>query len=768
MSNYLTYILLGAIRKRVVFCIVLLSLSLLTFSQTNGDYRSRADGNWNSNNVWQVYNGSWGNCGAGDYPGATAGAGTVRIRDGHNITITASVSNPIGALRFNANDLASSVDFNNNWTLSVTGAITYTAPASNVGQTINVGSGTLNCGSVTMVTTGNNARTETLSLSTGTINVTGNVTMVTAIQNALTFTGNGVLNIGGNFAPGTGSFTAGTGTVNYNGAAQNVAGLTYNNLTISGSNDKTLQASATVGSAATFTSGALVLNGNTLTLANGANLSYGTGSITGGTTSNLTIGTGTAISLSAISGGLNNFNLSRNITLASDLSVNGTLTLSTARITLGSNSLTLSGSAAISGADASNFIVADGTGQLKKVFAAGATGTYIFPVGDVSGDYSPVSLTFSANSIQRTIGVRLTDSQHPNDGTSNDYLSRYWSFTDDQAGTYTYDAAFTYITPADLTGTHASLRVNRWNSSAWTQYNTSGSSPSIILTGGTETTAPLNSSDFTGRVSSPVTYTWNQTGAVANWTTPSNWSPARLSPQPNDIIRFNNSGTTSATNVPSQTIGRLSLENNSIVSLLSAAAAQTLTIAGGTGTDLDIPVGSTLQLSSTSGNQLGIAFNTATADAAIDGSLVINSNTAFSNSYDATNSNTIVSGTITNNGGSITSTSSNLRFALSSVYNHSRNSGIIPTATWNNSAVTNITGTTDTAPTGLNQTFGNLNINCGSLTGARTATLTGSVTIQGNLTVSGTSAVNTMTLDPAGQNLTVNGTTTIECIRYTE
>jgi hypothetical protein len=84
-------------------------------------------------------------------------------------------------------------------------------------------------------------RIQSLLLSTGTINVTNDITMATATQNVITVSATGVINLGGDFNPGTGTFNAGTGLVNYNGIDQNLAGLTYYNLTISGSGNKTLQ-----------------------------------------------------------------------------------------------------------------------------------------------------------------------------------------------------------------------------------------------------------------------------------------------------------------------------------------------------------------------------------------------------------------------------------------------------------------------------------------------------------------------------------------------
>jgi hypothetical protein len=181
------------------------------------------------------------------------------------------------------------------------------------------------------------------------------------------------------------------------------------------------------------------------------------------------------------------------LALSGDLNINlnlaGALTLTSGRLRLGAHDLTMVGSitTAITGGGINNMVVADGAGQLRRTMV---TGSYLFPVGDESGgitvvgntgaDYSPVTLNFTANSTPRIIGVRVTDDKHPDDVTANDYISRYWSFTDSQAGvgTYTYTGTFTYSTlaPSDLVGTHATARLNSWdqNASFWTQYTTTG------------------------------------------------------------------------------------------------------------------------------------------------------------------------------------------------------------------------------------------------------------------------------------------------------
>jgi len=80
------------------------------------------------------------------------------------------------------------------------------------------------------------------------------------------------------------------------------------------------------------------------------------------------------------------------------------------------------------------------------------------------------------------------------------------------------------------------------------------------------------------RVPAATTYTWNQTG-TASWATSTNWTPTRTTPASDDILVFDNGATTTVTDVPSQTIGQLSVSGNTTVDLLAAVStAKTLTL----------------------------------------------------------------------------------------------------------------------------------------------------------------------------------------------
>ncbi len=279
------------------------------------------------------------------------------------------------------------------------------------------------------------------------------------------------------------------------------------------------------------------------------------------------------------------------------------------------------------------YVLIQGTGEMKKAFATGSS-SFTFHVGENTGttEYSPAFLSFTALTPASTIGVRPVDGAtastgHPslNDvDAQTDYISRWWQVSNSAATTYTYTGTFTYL-PADINGTEGNMRVNMWNgSSPWTQVASSAASNVLTISSGvTQATCPLGATaDFTGRVKAPITYTWNQTGTAA-YGTAANWTPSRTNPASNDVLEFDGSITANptVTAVPTETIGKLILLNSADVTLQSAAAV-TLTISGGPGTDLDIPSGSHLQLGSTGANSINISF-TASQTASIAWSTII-------------------------------------------------------------------------------------------------------------------------------------------------
>ncbi len=95
-----------------------------------------------------------------------------------------------------------------------------------------------------------------------------------------------------------------------------------------------------------------------------------------------------------------------------------------------------------------------------------------------------------------------------------------------------------------------------------------------------------------------TTYVWNN-AAGGDYNTATNWTPNRNTPATNDILVFNNGASFTVTNVPTQTIGQLKVQNNTQVNFQAAASNNTLTISNLTGTDFLIEVGSQLSLTGT-------------------------------------------------------------------------------------------------------------------------------------------------------------------------
>jgi hypothetical protein len=91
-----------------------------------------------------------------------------------------------------------------------------------------------------------------------------------------------------------------------------------------------------------------------------------------------------------------------------------------------------------------------------------------------------------------------------------------------------------------------------------------------------------------------ATCTW-QGGGSGDWNTTSNWSCGAV-PGAGDVVQFSSGGTVTVTGIPTQSIAQLLLSNNTTVNLQAGSNPVTLTVAGTTGTDLDVPSGSALNM----------------------------------------------------------------------------------------------------------------------------------------------------------------------------
>ncbi|HYE95062.1 MAG TPA: hypothetical protein VD962_02535, partial [Rubricoccaceae bacterium] len=242
----------------------------------------------------------------------------------NSVTVSGTLSLTSGALSIGAR------------TLTLNGAITQTSGSLTGGSTSNVTVGGAGASTTLPAVTLNNLtlnRANGLSLG-GSVTVGGTLTLTAG---ALSIGAN-TLTLNGTVAQASGSLTGGASSnvvVGGTGASTTLPGVTLNTLTLNRANGLSLGGSTTVGGTLTLTSGTLSIGANTLTL-NGALAQTG-GSLAGGSQSNLVVGgSGVALTLAAIQLGGLTLNRTAGLRMTGDLTVGGTLTLTSGVLTMAS------------------------------------------------------------------------------------------------------------------------------------------------------------------------------------------------------------------------------------------------------------------------------------------------------------------------------------------------------------------------------------------------------------------------------------------------
>lgn len=245
------------------------------------------------------------------------------------------------------------------------------------------------------------------------------------------------------------------------------------------------------------------------------------------------------------------------------------------------------------------------------------------------------------------------------------------------------------------------------------------------------------------------TYTWKNINS-GSWQVPTNWEPARTTPASSDRLIFNN--TVTVNNVPTQTIGRLTVEAGFTVNLFPSNPANVLTISNTTAPAFVVNGDLVSDVSITLGDNV---------DAGISGTFTINSGRTFNTQGPNNNGNrpttTVSTGGIIENRGNIVSLNSNrLLFESGSTYIHNRDGGDIPFADWDNNSNCNITGVIATMPTmtSFDQEFGNFKWDAQGQTG--NLSFIGNLReIDGNFIVANTGNSGAINLAISGANFTV-------------
>jgi len=157
------------------------------------------------------------------------------------------------------------------------------------------------------------------------------------------------------------------------------------------------------------------------------------------------------------------------VTLLSDLTVNGVLTLTNGNLITGSNKAILSSTGSISGAGANRWIA----GNLQKNVPT-AAGSVTFEIGAADA-YRPIVISFLAGVItggDLTASVSQTAGDHPNISSSGlsdaKSVNRFWTLSNSGLVSADYFITFNFeATDIDAGANFTNFIVKKYNGSAW-------------------------------------------------------------------------------------------------------------------------------------------------------------------------------------------------------------------------------------------------------------------------------------------------------------
>jgi CSLREA domain-containing protein len=603
-------------------------------------FRSKSPGgSWTDTTTWeQSTDGGLNWVAATSTP--TFADDTITIRNGHTVTILSDVTTDqttielggtvivASGVTFTINDGAG-VDLAENGELRLNGG---SPNAVLAGQSPTYGSGSLlnyNGGSRTQgvewnATPGSgtpglgqpfhvNANGNLNPTPATTRSVAGNLTLSAALILG------GDLNLYGNFTNNLGSYTANGHTLTFLGSSTQTwsdnQSQNFGAVVLNGSG---LQLSSAINvTNFTLTAGTLNLNSNNLSVsgnwANSGSLTPSTGTVTfngnnntqtlsgSSTFNNLTINhTGT--------GGVTAAGSTLNVTGLFHL-VSGSFTSATqyADVTIDSGTtLVLSGDINVSGNWTNNgtftpsgftvtfngtgaqTITTGGTGAGKPF--AGFTVSKSSGTATLAGDLSDTALTITSGTFDQgasfsvsTGAVNITAGTWSNTGTGDLTLSGDVS----NAGTITFNANGTGCPDADDIAITSTVGQRAWSGAGTfnltdVAVSNQGGTALITVHSGTNVIGNGLTWIFIAGCSGGE-YTWTPAVLATDWQVPTNWTPTRVTPDPGDVLIFDNNSTPIVTNIPTQTISKLRIIGTTAPSFSAASNPSTLTINAGAG-----------------------------------------------------------------------------------------------------------------------------------------------------------------------------------------
>jgi hypothetical protein len=215
--------------------------------------------------------------------------------------------------------------------------------------------------------------------------------------------------------------------------------------------------------------------------------------------------------------------------LLTNLSLPSTLTFTAGAMTIGNNILTVNKTSNIIGADATKYVITNGTTGKLRIANTDAQTSLTFPIGNMAGSYTPLTVANSGTADGFSASVSNNVSGTYADRTKA--IQREWDLSEDVAGGSNAILTFQFNT-AELGAAMATtgiMEVGHYNGASWdvTPGSISGAGPYMIthstgftsfspFTAGSAQSLPIELLSFEGALNKKkVVLTW-QTASEKN------------------------------------------------------------------------------------------------------------------------------------------------------------------------------------------------------------------------------------------------------------
>ena len=195
-------------------------------------------------------------------------------------------------------------------------------------------------------------------------------------------------------------------------------------------------------------------------------------SVTADSLGNTTVSSTGAITINKTSG---------NVAICSPSAINGNLTLTSGKLSLGANDLTIGSTGSISGISANNYIVTNGAGRLNQTVGSGVA--TLFPVGASATSYDPVTVTPNTTS---SFAVRAYSTLSGSPVYGVRYNAKEWDITPATAS-----STLIALTPSNLVEAVTSPVIGHYVSGAYVNSNATMTNSNTTFTGTFDTFSPF-------------------------------------------------------------------------------------------------------------------------------------------------------------------------------------------------------------------------------------------------------------------------------------